>query len=198
MGQDAANAMADGRLRQLHQLRQGYQRSHGGYCRVACRIAHGGGFPFLVGNDGNPGGWDSAPAPLSITVRRRGHQRRRPRDDHLARRRIENQWLQVMVRATENTGLAADDVFYFGNAVGESGNAAGNAIVNATDEIMARNFQHGAIESGGDRRPIRLQPRRAGQRDGSDHRPEQSDQPADDAAADHGAAGRGRYEASSR
>ena len=47
--------------------------------------------------------------------------------------------------ATANTGLADADVFYFGNAIGESGNAAGNAIVNATDEIMARNFLHGPL-----------------------------------------------------
>ena len=34
---------------------------------------------------------------------------------------IEKQWLQVTVKATDNTGLVADDVFYFGNAVGEAG-----------------------------------------------------------------------------
>ena len=34
-------------------------------------------------------------------------------------------------------------MFYFGNAIGEAGNAVGNAIVNATDEILARNFPHG-------------------------------------------------------
>ena len=58
---------------------------------------------------------------------------------------IKNQWLRVVVKANENTRLLEDDVFYFGNAVGESGNAAGNAIVNATDEIMARNFLHGPL-----------------------------------------------------
>ena len=50
---------------------------------------------------------------------------------------IENQWLRVTVKATPRTGLAEPDVFYFGNAVGESGNQPGNAIVNATDEIFA-------------------------------------------------------------
>jgi hypothetical protein len=59
---------------------------------------------------------------------------------------IANQWLQITVLTTDHTGLAEPDVFYFGNAVGESGNAAGNAIVNATDEIMARNFYHGALD----------------------------------------------------
>ena len=44
------------------------------------------------------------------------------------------------------TGLAADEVFYFGNAIGETGNAAGvNAIVNATDEILTRVNQRSAF-----------------------------------------------------
>ena len=34
---------------------------------------------------------------------------------------IQKQWLEVTVKATTRTGLAADDVFYFGNAVAESG-----------------------------------------------------------------------------
>ncbi|HYW81385.1 MAG TPA: hypothetical protein VE890_17505 [Thermoguttaceae bacterium] len=59
---------------------------------------------------------------------------------------IENQWLQVTVKATDNTGLLEDDVFYFGNAPGEAGDSLNNAIVNATDEIVARNFQHSAVD----------------------------------------------------
>src|SRR4029450_251672 len=49
------------------------------------------------------------------------------------------QWLQVTVKANGNTGLAVPDVFYFGNAVGESGNVAGDYSVSITDEIIARN-----------------------------------------------------------
>jgi len=52
---------------------------------------------------------------------------------------IQKKWLQVTVLANANTGLAASDVFYFGNAVGESGNLAGNTQVNVIDEIAARN-----------------------------------------------------------
>ena len=33
-----------------------------------------------------------------------------------------------------DTGLASDDVFYFGNAIGETGNSTQNAAVNAFDE----------------------------------------------------------------
>ena len=52
---------------------------------------------------------------------------------------IQKQWLQVTVLAGGRSGLERDDVFYFGNAVGESGNTTGNAFVNATDELGARN-----------------------------------------------------------
>ena len=51
---------------------------------------------------------------------------------------IVNRWLEVTVRATAATGLAVNDVFYFGNAIGETGNSAADAFVNATDEIQTR------------------------------------------------------------
>jgi len=54
---------------------------------------------------------------------------------------IRKTWLQVTVLANARTGLASADVFYFGNAVGESGNSAANAQVNATDETGARATQ---------------------------------------------------------
>jgi hypothetical protein len=52
---------------------------------------------------------------------------------------VAKKWLEVTVKATANTGLAADDVFFFGNAVGDSGNSAVNAQVDLADEIGARN-----------------------------------------------------------
>jgi len=52
---------------------------------------------------------------------------------------VVNQWLQVTVLANEHTGLQEPDVFYFGNAVGETGNASGDARVNAVDVLLARN-----------------------------------------------------------
>ena len=57
---------------------------------------------------------------------------------------IQNQWLQVTVLAA-GTGLAADDVFYFGNALGDSG--AGNtpefALVGPADETAVRSNKTG-------------------------------------------------------
>ena len=54
---------------------------------------------------------------------------------------IKKQWLQVRIKANTRTGLLRDDVFYFGNAVGEAGNSTTDAIVNSTDQILARNNQ---------------------------------------------------------
>jgi hypothetical protein len=104
-------------------------------------------FAFRVGNDENPAGWSDAPAPESITVR--------PGDGVEGSDRVTltwadgaivGQWLQVSVLPTENTGLAEADVFYFGNAVGEAGNSAEDAKVNATDMLLARNNPRSFID----------------------------------------------------
>ncbi len=103
-------------------------------------------FEFRVGNNANPDGWATAPDPLSIGVRVGDGVRRSDRITiRFADNAIEKQWLQVTVRATPNTGLKEPDVFYFGNAIGEAGDQTFNTIVNATDEIVARNFRHGAL-----------------------------------------------------
>jgi hypothetical protein len=96
-------------------------------------------FEFRVGNNQDPGSWAPAPPPQSITVLAGAGPGGTDRvvltwPDGA----IQKQWLQVTVKATAATGLEAVDVFYFGNAVGESGNFAGNAAVNASDEIHAR------------------------------------------------------------
>ena len=46
---------------------------------------------------------------------------------------VAKRWLQVTVKATAATGLTADQVFYFGNAVGECGNSPANASVSTVD-----------------------------------------------------------------
>jgi len=110
-------------------------------------------FEFRVGNDNNPGAWSAAPAPQSITVRENQGINGSDRvtviwadNDWMTSTpepgAIAKQWLQVTVLPTTNTGLPEEDVFYFGNAVGESGNSIVDAAVNATDEIGARNHPH--------------------------------------------------------
>ena len=56
---------------------------------------------------------------------------------------ITNGWLQVTVLANASTGLTVDDVFYFGNVVGESGNDPTNTLVNLSDISSARTNQTG-------------------------------------------------------
>ena len=56
---------------------------------------------------------------------------------------ITNGWLQVTVLANASTGLTNDEVFYFGNVIGESGNDPTNAIVNLADIGNARTNQTG-------------------------------------------------------
>jgi len=97
-------------------------------------------FAFRVGRQGDPAEWTPAPPPRGVTVRPGMGVGGSDRvtftwDDHA----ITNQWLQVRVLPTLNTGLLEEDVFYFGNAVGESGDSAADARVNAVDVLLARN-----------------------------------------------------------
>ena len=98
-------------------------------------------FQFKVGNGG---AWTTVPAPSDILVRQGKGAGGSDRvtitwDDNV----IQNQWLQVTVLADANTGLAANDVFYFGNAMGESGDNPVNAVVDLQDEIGSRTHKTG-------------------------------------------------------
>ena len=60
---------------------------------------------------------------------------------------VTNEYLQVKLLATNNTGLSSDDVFYFGSVVGEVGNSADNLILNVVDVGAARaNFSGFSFE----------------------------------------------------
>ena len=94
-------------------------------------------FAFNVSTDGS--NWTPAPAPDSVMVR--------PGMGIGGSDRIEiifpdgaitNEWLQVTVNASSNTGLTAADVFYFGNLVGGTGQHNNIAIVNTTDIAIAK------------------------------------------------------------
>jgi hypothetical protein len=76
-------------------------------------------FTFRVGRDNNPMTWTAAPPPVSVILT--------PLPGHTTRvtvtwpeSAIENEWLQVTLKANPNTGLAMDDVFYFGNLAGDA------------------------------------------------------------------------------
>ena len=104
-------------------------------------------FALTVGNNHDPSGWTPAPAPLPPTVRKGAGTDGADRVTFLWEdNAIKNRWLQVTVLATPATGLLAPDIFYVGNAIGEAGDNPLNTIVNATDEIAARNFPHGPTD----------------------------------------------------
>ena len=101
------------------------------------RIANG------VGAGGAPA-WADGPAPSSVTVRAgkgvRGDRVTLTWPDGA----IRNAWLEVTVKATADTGLAAADVFYFGNLVGETGDGSGPPTVTALDLAATRRALHSA------------------------------------------------------
>ncbi len=113
-------------------------------------------FIFKVGNSNDVSSWTAAPAPQAPVVRWGAGVDDSDRitliwadDDPYTDQRepgsISNQWLQITVRATDNTGLEADHVFYFGNAIAESGNSTLETNVDTNDEIGARNHPHSAF-----------------------------------------------------
>jgi hypothetical protein len=91
-------------------------------------------FSFRAGNGGDPSTWVIGPSPSLITVRRgagaRGSDRVKLVWETGA---VKNGWLQVTMHSDATTGLAAPDVFYFGNLVGETGDAASPGRVSALD-----------------------------------------------------------------
>jgi hypothetical protein len=96
-------------------------------------------FDFKVGNDHDPAGWFDAPAPTSTTVRGGEGTDGSDRVTIIwADNAIQKCWLQVTVKATANTGLAADDAFCFGNAIGDVGDSTTHTIVNAFDMLGMR------------------------------------------------------------
>ena len=106
-------------------------------------------FIFRVGNNNTPSGWATAPTPLSVSVRAGAGVDGSDRVEITwANSVIANTWLEVITLANANTGLIQKpgypageaDVFFFGNAVGNSGlgDSAVNALVNSLDENGVR------------------------------------------------------------
>jgi hypothetical protein len=96
-------------------------------------------FSFVMGNSATPASWTTAPAPASFIVRPGAGAGGSTRIEFTwADGAIRNTWLQVTVAASSTTGLATPDVFYFGNAVGETGDNPANASVTITDFLNTR------------------------------------------------------------
>ncbi len=96
-------------------------------------------FVLRVGNSSDVENWQLAPAPDEVSQRPGigvdGSTRLEITWDN---NEIQNEWLQVTLLANDNTKLASDDVFYFGNAIGDSGDSATTAAVDSADELAAR------------------------------------------------------------
>ena len=100
-------------------------------------------FTFKVGgaspSDINPANWATLAASPAISMRPGAGVNGSTRVELIWNdNTIQNEWLQVTVNADDDTQLAAADVFYFGNAIGESGNSSSDAKVDATDQLGAR------------------------------------------------------------
>lgn len=80
----------------------------------------------------------TAPAPTAVTVRRGAGAGGSDRVTIVwANSGLRNAWLEVTVRANERTGLAAPDVFSFGNLIGDTG-GPGAPAVDAGDVLRTR------------------------------------------------------------
>ena len=101
-------------------------------------------FTLKTGNSADPGGWSTYTGAVTVSVREGEGAGGSDRvtlimpDGAIAKT-----WLQVTMQANATTGLAADDVFYFGNAIGETGNSAADAMVNGDDVHLTRDNQTG-------------------------------------------------------
>ncbi len=96
-------------------------------------------FGFRTGNVDQRSQWASAPSPEAVTLRRGAGADGSDRftitwPDYA----VAKQWLEVTVAAAPFE-LSTDDVFYFGNAVADAGNGDADAMVTATDLLLARN-----------------------------------------------------------
>jgi len=79
-------------------------------------------FTFKAGNNNAPNSWDPAPAPTAVIVRAGAGVNGSDRVEITwATGAIKNTWLEVQVKANPNTGLASQDVFFWGSKTGDNG-----------------------------------------------------------------------------
>ncbi|MGD9723367.1 MAG: hypothetical protein AB7O59_19105 [Pirellulales bacterium] len=90
-------------------------------------------FIFKVGANNLPTSWNPAPAPTAITVRTGAGVSGSDRVEITwADGAIKNQWLEVLVLATVNTGLSATDAFFWGNRIGDTGSPTATSFTTTT------------------------------------------------------------------
>jgi hypothetical protein len=113
-------------------------------------------FTFKVGNNASPGTWANAPNPIAVTVRTNvnpasngaGTVSGSDRVELIwADNAIQQQWLEVTVKATANTGLFANDVFFFGNEIGNTSSFNTTAVARTGTPDISGVQTNGAVLS---------------------------------------------------
>jgi hypothetical protein len=100
-------------------------------------------FRFRVGNDSSPAGWATLGVAPGVSVRAGAGAIGSGRVTlTFPAGTITGEWVQVTVLANATTGLDSPDVFYFGNAVGETGDSPTDAEVTPADEVVVRDNPH--------------------------------------------------------
>ncbi len=90
-------------------------------------------FSFRIGNDSDPANWAEAPAPSSVHHRYSEGISGADRITFIwPDEVILSQWLEIRIHPGVDSGFLLEERFYFGNAVGETGDGS-FALVNATD-----------------------------------------------------------------
>jgi hypothetical protein len=97
-------------------------------------------FSFAVGNSSDLSSWTALAAKPTVTVEPGAQGLGFV--DRIALtwpdNTISNEWLQITVLGDANTNLPGDDISYFGNAPGETGNSPSDAAVNVFDLLATR------------------------------------------------------------
>ncbi len=97
-------------------------------------------FVFKVGRGADTSQWTAPPEPTITVLPGEGEAGADRILLQWADGAIVNQWLEVTMLTTQRTGLAQNEVFYFGNVPGETGNLAGNtAVSNADLQLISAN-----------------------------------------------------------
>ena len=114
-------------------------------------------FSFRTGRAGDGGAfeWVVGPKPASVSVRRGAGVGGSDRltliwmdytpDASDIVRAVANGWLEVTMKASVRTGLQSPDVFYFGNLIGETGDAPTPARVSAADLGSVRSHLNAGV-----------------------------------------------------